>query len=252
MFFSIFLPSTPVCLYISLSAWVCPLPLPLLSLIFFLPASYFSWFIVRQGVSVRPRLPLWFCEGVLLFMAPAPINHVSQCWGKMTADGPMIQQTEAEEDRMKCRCFHRHLSYLTSVSPQFLLCYWRSSSPPAIIHTVFSPFFSLLLINTRGLSYFRLAPVYLISSCSWITVVTYESKICWNLAHLTQRICWQKKNSVFRLMKLINLDLADFTDNSALRHSTTSAGRPLTFDEMCALLAFPEQLPWFWSFRYFA
>lgn len=63
-----------ICLRLSI-----PLSLTtLLSRFFTLPASYFSWFIVRQGVSVRPRLPLWFCEGGLLFMAPATINHVFQ------------------------------------------------------------------------------------------------------------------------------------------------------------------------------
>lgn len=65
IFFSIFLPSPPVWLYISLYLPALCLSLPLFfSVCFFLPpsASYFSWFIVRRGVSVRPGLPLCVCE----------------------------------------------------------------------------------------------------------------------------------------------------------------------------------------------
>lgn len=69
-------------LHLSLSAWLC-LSLSLsLSLFlsfsssFFSSASYFTWFIVRQGVSVRPGLPLCVCEGVLLFIVVPAINHV--------------------------------------------------------------------------------------------------------------------------------------------------------------------------------
>lgn len=70
-------------LHLSLSAKVsCPsLSLPLTPPSS--PTSYFSWFIVRQGVSVRPRLPLCVCERVVLFMVLPAINHVFLRCGKI-------------------------------------------------------------------------------------------------------------------------------------------------------------------------
>lgn len=57
--------------------------------------------MVRQCVSVRPRLPLCVCEGVLLFMMLPTINHVSlrrgktvEMGGEMTTDVPMIHRNE--------------------------------------------------------------------------------------------------------------------------------------------------------------
>lgn len=86
IFSSIFLPSPPVYLYISLylpaSLSIPPSPSLLLSLSSLFPASYFSWFIARQGVSVRPGLPLCVCEGVLLFTVLPAINHVFLRCGK--------------------------------------------------------------------------------------------------------------------------------------------------------------------------
>lgn len=86
-------------LHLSLSARVsCPsLSLPLTPPSS--PTSYFSWFIVRQSVSVRPRLPLCVCERVVLFMVLPAINHVFlRCGkiveGKMTLDGPMIHRNK--------------------------------------------------------------------------------------------------------------------------------------------------------------
>lgn len=70
-------------LHLSLSARVsCPsLSLPLTPPSS--PTSYFSWFIVRQSVSVRPRLPLCVCERVVLFMVLPAINHVFLRCGKI-------------------------------------------------------------------------------------------------------------------------------------------------------------------------
>lgn len=62
---------------------------------------------------MRPLLPLCVCDGVLLFMAPAAINHELQRCGKtvrarrgaqggevegLTVDGPMKHHAEAEEE----------------------------------------------------------------------------------------------------------------------------------------------------------
>lgn len=74
-------------LHLSLSATLSVHPSLSLTPPLFSPTSYFCWFMVKQGVSVRPRLPLCVCEGVLLFMMPAAINHVSLRRGKTVERG---------------------------------------------------------------------------------------------------------------------------------------------------------------------
>lgn len=46
--------------------------------------------MVKQGVSVRPRLPLCVCEGVLLVMMLPVINHVFLRRGKTGETGKKI------------------------------------------------------------------------------------------------------------------------------------------------------------------
>ena len=161
-------------LHLSLSAWLSvhpslPLTLSLpssLSLsLFFFPASYFSWFIVRQGVSVRPGLPLCVCEGVLLFMVLPAINHVSSAvedggekWRSMDR---WYTRTRKKKDRSRRSRLGRRgllsrfsssffsysvfaalLSFSSSISDWFPLM--PSPTPSAFLH----------LIITRGVFFF--------------------------------------------------------------------------------------------------
>ena len=169
IFFSIFLPSPPVCLYISLYlALSVPHP-PSLALSLslsssssssFPPASYFSWFIVRQGVSVRPGLPLCVCEGVLLFMVVPAINHASPCCGETVGrernDGRWSDDAPelgSRRRRRKRALLHRLLSRLSS---SFCSGSVSIASPPLSLHSLTHTLPSPLDYNSGWVSLFPL------------------------------------------------------------------------------------------------
>lgn len=117
---------------------------------------------MRQGVSVRPGLPLCVCEGVLLFMVLPAINHVfpsavgKTVREKMTVDGPMIhrnEEEEGEEEEISATAAKRSSLGSPPLSVPALFSLPCSLSPPQHM-PAFSLTHTLLFFYTTGVFFF--------------------------------------------------------------------------------------------------
>lgn len=105
--------------------------------------------MVKQGVSVRPRLPLCVCEGVLLFMMLPAINHVfprrgmtverGKNHGRCTDDTPARRKGSR---RGSCRVFSGFFLFLfrfSSFSSSIRLTFMPANTPSTKVYIWFLP-----------------------------------------------------------------------------------------------------------------